>query len=322
MQKLIDFDHVKILINNYEGADLKLRMCMDGNTYMLKFGQKLEPDEKKPLQASYSSSPISEYLGCHVYEIAGIPVQETLLGTYQGRLAVACRDFIEERGNVPDEELIEFKKLENSYLDSSTAGGRTPTYENLTEILENHTSLEPIRTQAKEHYWKMFAVDALIGNFDRHAGNWGYFMSRAQNRLTDTAPVYDCGSSFYPQLNEKTMEEMLAVPEKIEDRVQLFPTAALRVNGRKVRYHEFLLSEKGRFCRELLRELYPKLDMEKIRDLIDAAPGLSETRRNFYKTLTNIRHEVILKPAYELSLKEEKEKSKEKKIKRRHKIIL
>ena len=74
MQKLIDFDHVKILINNYEGADLKLRMCMDGNTYMLKFGQKLEPDEKKPLQASYSSSPISEYLGCHVYEIAGIPV--------------------------------------------------------------------------------------------------------------------------------------------------------------------------------------------------------------------------------------------------------
>lgn len=80
MQKLIDFDHVKILINNYEGADLKLRMCMDGNTYMLKFGQKLEPDEKKPLQASYSSSPISEYLGCHVYEIAGTQYRKHFWG--------------------------------------------------------------------------------------------------------------------------------------------------------------------------------------------------------------------------------------------------
>ena len=61
----IDFTNCTQLVNTYEGADFKRKVIYDGSVYMLKFGQKLESDEKKPLQASYSSAPVSEYLGSH-----------------------------------------------------------------------------------------------------------------------------------------------------------------------------------------------------------------------------------------------------------------
>ena len=119
---MIDFSDCKRLVNNYDGADMKLRIEYNNQIYMLKFGQKLESNEKKPLQASYSSAPISEWLGCNVFSIAGkafrLPVQETLLGTFNNKLVVACKDFIANRPDSGNLSLLEFKKLENSYLDS------------------------------------------------------------------------------------------------------------------------------------------------------------------------------------------------------------
>ena len=60
---MIDFTDCKGLVNSYEGADFKRKIIYDGDVYMLKFGQKLESDERKPMQASYASTPVSEYLG-------------------------------------------------------------------------------------------------------------------------------------------------------------------------------------------------------------------------------------------------------------------
>lgn len=47
---------------------------------------------------SYTNSCISEHLGSYIFEIIGIPVQETILGTYnvngKEKVVVACKDFI------------------------------------------------------------------------------------------------------------------------------------------------------------------------------------------------------------------------------------
>lgn len=51
---MIDFTDCKGLVNSYEGADFKRKIIYDGDVYMLKFGQKLESDERKPMQASYA----------------------------------------------------------------------------------------------------------------------------------------------------------------------------------------------------------------------------------------------------------------------------
>ena len=84
-------------VNSYGGADTKQKVMLDGQVYMLKFGKPLEPDPSKQLQASHSNMPFSEHLGCRICEQLGLPAQETILGTYEGRPVVACKDFIANR---------------------------------------------------------------------------------------------------------------------------------------------------------------------------------------------------------------------------------
>ena len=66
---------------------------------------------------SYSNSCFSEYLGCQIYEIIGVPVQKTLLGTYREKIVVACKDFTE-----PGVVLQDFASLKNQMIDSERSG--------------------------------------------------------------------------------------------------------------------------------------------------------------------------------------------------------
>ncbi len=47
---------------------------------MLKFP---DPSRAKKIQQSYINNQFSEYIGCHIFESVGIPVQKTLLGIFQ-----------------------------------------------------------------------------------------------------------------------------------------------------------------------------------------------------------------------------------------------
>lgn len=304
MEDLIDFSGSQELLNEYGGAGKKVMVVFDDDVYMLKFGHVLEPDPKKPLQASYESSPVSEHLGSQIYDICGVEAQETLLGTYHGRSVVACKDFVKARTDGENLGLIEFKKLENSFVGSSSKNERTPSFETITETLSEHPGLSGIREIAEEHYWKMFVIDSLIGNFDRHSGNWGYIVNRDDNRLVDVAPVYDCGSSFYPRMGRETMRQLAASPDKMRERIEAFPYAALKVNGKKVHYHEFLVSENGRDARSVLHAIFPRVELSRISNLIWSIPGISNVQREFYEAMVESRYENILKPAYNLACRE------------------
>ena len=64
---------------------------------------------------SYNTSPLSEYLGSHIYQILGFDVHETLLGTYKNKIVVLCKNF-DPIGN----KLHEFKNIKN-YVDDEVA---------------------------------------------------------------------------------------------------------------------------------------------------------------------------------------------------------
>ncbi len=76
---MIDFTHLPIRNKTYAGANgSKISVLYNNRLYMLKF--LATPAINKKM--SYANGCISEYLGCHVFESIGIPVQKTLLGTY------------------------------------------------------------------------------------------------------------------------------------------------------------------------------------------------------------------------------------------------
>ena len=39
----------------------------------------------------------------------------------------------------------------------------------------------------------MFIADSLVGNFDRHNGNWGFLINEELKKI-EIAPIYDCAS--------------------------------------------------------------------------------------------------------------------------------
>ena len=91
---MLDFTNCPMRKKTYAGANgSKISVLYDGQQYMLKFPS--APSINKEI--SYANGCISEYLGCHIFNSIGIPVQETLLGTYtkdnKKKVVVACKDF-------------------------------------------------------------------------------------------------------------------------------------------------------------------------------------------------------------------------------------
>ena len=92
-----------------------------------------------------------------------------------------------------------------------------------------------------QHFWNVFVVDALLGNSDRHNGNWG-FLYDDSTKEASPAPIYDCGSCLLPQADEGIMEQVLVNEDRMNARIYQFPTSAIKLNGRKINYYDFLMS--------------------------------------------------------------------------------
>lgn len=162
MTEMVDFTEYKQNIRVYGGAaGRKLGIVMDGENYIVKFPGNLKEKDLKTVNLSYSNSPISEYIGSHVYEIIGIPVHETKLGFYNGRIVVGCRDFLAEGEQLPEFEKIKVTFLPK-FLDSGgneTNGTGTDLQEILLTIRE-HPIFSAV-SGVEERFWDMFIGDAF-----------------------------------------------------------------------------------------------------------------------------------------------------------------
>lgn len=300
---MIDFTNFpRDLITTYGGSDRKRGIIYEGKRYMLKFSDRIQSDQRNSLCESYSNSVISEYLCCHLIELCGYPVQQTLLGQvwvetvhHPGEYVpvVACKNFIPSGFN-----LIEFKYLQLALADE-VKPGRTPKLEELYDILgdENPYMGKEFCSLALRRYWDTFIFDAIFGNFDRHGGNWGYLINKETMELS-LAPIYDCGSCLYPQLDDTAIEGILTDEKAVLQRVNTFPNAALLKNGKKINYKEFLTSLENQDCTNALLRVYPLIDLDKINQFIDTMEGISEVRKEFYKLMIEKRYDLILTVAY------------------------
>ena len=144
---------------------------------------------------SYTSSPVSEYLGSHIYGLLGIPVHETTLGYRAGKIVCACRDF-----TFPNARLFEFKEIKNALSDddagfsSAPSDGEVILLGDVLAAIETSDVLKKV-PGVRERFWDMFVVDAFIKNPDRNNGNWGVLMTAPM--AYELAPVYDMGSSLF-----------------------------------------------------------------------------------------------------------------------------
>ena len=148
-----------------------------------------------------------------------------------------------------------------------------------------------------EHFWNMFVIDAFLGNFDRHNGNWGFLVDRATDE-TEIAPIFDCGSCLLPQANESIMKKVLLDENEMNARVYQFPTSAIQCNGKKINYYDFLMSCEYRDCSEALLRIAPRIDMQQIQDFINDIDCIKDLQKEFYIEYLYSRYNKIIVPSY------------------------
>ncbi len=291
---MIDFTNCRqVLGRAYNGANgKKIAVEYNHEVYMLKFPPS---GENKPTELSYTNSCISEHIACHIFNQLGIPAQETLLGTYRvagkEKIVCACKDF-----TVSGKRLLDFCSIKNTVLDSESGGNGTELAD-ILDTIEKQQFVSPDKLLA--HFWDMFVGDALVGNFDRHNGNWGFLFDEQTNETT-IAPVYDCGSCLLPQADESVMHKVLTDENERNARIFHFPTSAVRQNGKKINYYDFLTTGQNQDCAEAVKRIVPKFDADEIQQWIKKLPYITKLQKDFYSQYVGARYELILQPALTL----------------------
>ncbi len=287
---MIDFTFLPTRKKAYGGANgSKLSILYNDELYMLK----LPMHASKNPNLSYTNSCTSEYLGCHIFNMLGIRAQETILGSfeYHGKIrtVVACKDFTS-----PGVVILDFASIKNQIIDSASNGYGTE----LTDILDTIEKQRAVEPNAlKEHFWNVFVIDAFIGNWDRHNGNWGFLYSQETDQM-EIAPIYDCGSSLFPQIDDEIIKKVLSSKAEMNARVFDMPTSAIMIDGKRINYYQLIQSKKFKDCTEAVKRITPKIDLEKIDFLIDEVEQLSDLQKEFLKKILKMRKELILDSVY------------------------
>lgn len=295
MTNIIDFTNCpRLLERAYSGANgKKIAVEYEGRQYMLKFPPS---SDRKPMGLSYTNSCISEHIASSIFNLLGIRAQETMLGTFtlngKQKIVCACLDFTSG-----GKQFYDFCSIKNTVLDSDSNGSGTEL-EDILEAIEKQQYVDPVLL--KEHFWNMFVTDALLGNFDRHNGNWG-FLYDPHEKIREIAPIYDCGSCLLPQADDTVMQSVLNDKEAMNLRVYRFPTSAVKLNGNKINYYDFLHGAMYDDCNRAVRRIYERIDMEQIALFINQVPYISELQKEFYKRYISTRLDLILRPVYEMT---------------------
>ena len=263
------------------GAERKKEIIIGGSRFIVKF--------QKNSEIGLTFNHVSEYLGSHIFQSAGIPVQETALGTFGQQNVVVMKNFLSD-----DEVLVPFNDVGESSLERDKELYHY-SYEDIISMLEENRKSTAVQ-ETVERFWDMFIIDALIGNFDRHGGNWGFIKKDDRYRI---APVYDNGSSLFPKLNSDTkLADVLNSEEELNRRIYTFPTSHIKHHNRKSSYYEIIHSRQYPQCNEALRRMMNRISLDRINSIIDAIPAISELRSQFYKRILKLRYEKILEASY------------------------
>lgn len=286
----VDFTNSIEKVCEYGGSEKKKKIIYNGEVYLLKFP---DPIREKNMPLSYINNVFSEYIGCKIFESVNIPVQKVILGIYnekqekevKQKVVVACKDFTNEK-----QKLIEFSSLANSITDVDKKF--TTKIEDIYEVF-NNLNYDFDKKLMIENFWNMFVVDTLIGNTDRHLSNFGVI---DDGEALKFAPVYDCGSALHPLLTDEKINYLLNNESEFKNvAYSIYPVYTYE--NKKITYSEFYAKDIPNLNDALLR-IYPRIDMNKIYDIIDNTMYLSLERKEFLKKSVTIRKEKILDIAY------------------------
>lgn len=144
----------------------------NGESYLIKAGSKF-----------YHQEPLSEVLASITLErLELLPFVKYELAVDGLRLCSKCKNFVNEN--------TEF--VPASYIYSKIPRKKDETvYEHLLLMCEKYGI-----ANAQEYINNMITADKIIGNDDRHLGNFGFIRDVETGKIIGFAPLFDSGSAY------------------------------------------------------------------------------------------------------------------------------
>lgn len=283
---MIDFTKCKEEINQYKGSEKKKTLIYNGNKYLVKFP---DPLRQKNKSLSYINNAFSEYVGSKIFELTGFITQKTLLGYYNinnsQKIVCACEDFTGS-----NKTLYEFENFANSNLLDKKVETELA---DIMKILEDSCNIIN-SADAINRFWEMFIIDCLIGNTDRHNGNWGFLKDNDTQEVT-FAPIYDCGSCLNPLLDDNEISNLAEVEIK---NIAINNYSCIKEDGKKINYSQFIINNQSEDFNKAIINVIPRIDMNKIEELINGISCMSKCRKKFYIDVLNYRYKNVLLDKY------------------------
>jgi len=156
------------------------------------------------------------------------------------------------------------------------------------EVLEESKNLIDVE-KVKKKFWDMFVIDSIIGNTDRHNGNWGFLLNKETSEAV-FSPIYDCGSCLNPMLKEEVIAKINETELK---KLAINCYSCLKQNGKKINYMSYIKQMKNEECNKAIYRIFNNIKLNEIKQFIDGIHCFSEVRKEFYKTLIEKRYEII-----------------------------
>ena len=305
------FDYSGISYGGHGGS--KKGIIIDGEKWFLKYPKSTRSMDVQGL--SYTTAPLSEYIGSHIYKLIGLDVHDTKLGISNEKLVVACKDFLNS-----SEVIFDYNSIKNEYdenvekaigsLSSSSMSGNNDIEEILLIMSENpYFKSIP---ELKLRFWDMFVIDAFISNNDRNEGNWGLVLDRETKKIR-IAPVFDNGASFYSKSSDERLNYIYTDDFKFKQSVYDSSISIYKKNGKPINPLKFIEKMDNDDCNEALLRIVPKINFDEIESVFNEIPKeyngiviLSDIQRQVYLKSLKYRYENVLLPTYEKLLSNER----------------
>lgn len=282
----------------YGGKTTKFGITQGGNNYIVK------------LSKDNNMSVLSEYIASNFINSIGLNAHEVQLGIYADDLVNIMKDFTNATI-----KLHEYRDTDQSSEDTDLTT-KSYSYNDITQLILKHTKIptaykKPMLT----HFWLQFICDAILGNRDRHAGNWGYLHNLSTGEYRP-APIYDNGATLFPDINRHINEVFDYTFFK--DRTLTFPASIIQQyskeekRNKRTNYKQ-IFSNLSRYS-DLgiaLLEFNANVDYTKIVNsitLILKDLSIDVKYKVFYKTIICLRYLVLIKgldfdTAYEIVMR-------------------
>lgn len=277
---MVDFSKSIEKLNSYKGSEKKKTLIYEDKTYLVKFP---DPIREKNKKISYINNAFSEYVGSNIFKIVGFDTQNTILGTYmyneKEKIVCACEDF------TSDENIL--YEFENLVLSTNPDKKIDTELSDILEVIDDTKALIPEDTKNK--FWDMFIIDYLIGNTDRHNGNWGFLKNKNTEDIK-FSPIYDCGSCLNPMLDDEQIENLNEAEIK---NLAINCYSCIKEDGKKINYMFYITNCKNNECNEAISRIFNRIGIRKINEFIDNISCMSNARKSFYKKIIDFRYEIL-----------------------------